>query len=174
MHLLDRSFPCLVHGGVHFLAEPPNHLWYQHTPTNCNGKRDCDQVLLLLLLLLLCRPVTYTCKSESCLLRLATSAFTFPTSLVCRVATVAMDGEITSIMLFAISTNCSKLHPLAVDARNILTFLGSSWKKSFTEKRIYGREMDPWPQPYHRITAAFPEQLSRLLVSNILSAEQLL
>ena len=87
-----------------------------------DGERDH-----VLLLLLHC-PVAFNC--ESCLLRLTTSAFSFPTSVVCGVATVAMDGEITSITLSAISANSSSLLLLAVDARIILTLLGSRWIKS--------------------------------------------
>ena len=62
-----------------------------------DGERDRDWVLLLLLR----RPVA--CKSKSCLLRLAISALISPNSMVCGVATVAMDGEITFITLLALS-----------------------------------------------------------------------
>ena len=91
---------------MHFLAESLKCLWYQHTP-DCDGERDQDQVLLLFLLLLLRCPVA--CKSESCLLKFATSALSFPNSVACGVATVVMDGEITSITLSAISANSCRL-----------------------------------------------------------------
>ena len=97
-------------------------MWFQQTP-GCNGEHDWDRVLLLFLLLLPHRPVA--CKYESCLLRFVTLALSSPNSVICGVAIMAMDGEITSIMLSAISANSSRLLPLAVDARIIYMLLGS-------------------------------------------------
>ena len=87
---LAQSFPCLVLESVHFRAESPKCLWYQHTP-HCDGEHEWDQVLLLLL----CHPVAF--KPESCLLKLSTSALSSRYSVACGVATIAMNGEITSI-----------------------------------------------------------------------------
>ena len=99
-------FSLLGARSVHFRAESPKCLWYQHTP-DCDGECEQDQVVLLLLLLFLC----------------------FPYSVPCDIATVAKDSEITSIKLLAIPTSSCRLLFLAVDARTILILLGSRWRK---------------------------------------------
>ena len=109
----------------------PKRFWYQHT-LGCDGGHDWDCALILLLLLLLHHPVA--CMSKSCLLKLATSGLISPNSVVGGIVTMPMDSEFTSILLSTISVNCSRLLPLAVDARVVFTLLGSHWIKSSSRR----------------------------------------
>ena len=122
--LLAILFPCLVLGGAHFLAESPKRLFYQNTPPDCKGEHDHGSGSHLASTVASAPPSDLQLQKLPPY-RLATSALSSLNSVICGVATVAMDDEITSMTLFAISTNSSRLLPLVVNARIIPTFLRS-------------------------------------------------
>ena len=102
-----------MHKGVHFRAESPKHLLYQHTP-ECNGERNLDRVFLLLLLLLLLLHKPVACKAESCLFKLATSAFSSPKSVTCGAATVAIDYDVAAFINAPLTALCCIIFTLSL------------------------------------------------------------